>query len=402
MFDFDDFEQVSAGATERQASTAKIMVVYRTEQCLHTVQEAVCFEGLELSGAIGYDADKLPDLLIGCSAQLLLIETGNDFGTGVEQQLFDLRHLLPRECQVVLLGPDGSMSLVRRLRQQGFLYLLWPASRQDIVDQLKLCLHQRQMTNAHNTMRVAVMGCKGGCGTTLVAASLARSLADETGQSGMLVDHGYRGGNMHVMLGLSDLADKASAKRESVVFDQALDFIQASSLEIKVSEKLNYLTGPDRERIHEAVDLLSWDNNFLVEDCANESPFSNREPDEDWLSSLNALVITVHPSLSGLYLCKCLLERLEQRRSSVRCFLVLNYCQPNKQIDRTMVEQYLNRSIACELPWYPHCEDYLITGKSFVSGTGALGLPLQNLARQLLGKPVCSKTFLSWLLRRIS
>lgn len=396
MLEFDNLQTTLSNEPEA-SNDGQVLVIYKTDNCLSTVREALAFEGFPAPNVL---EGKLPDRidqLTGCRAQLLIIESSDDD----QDQILLLRRVLPRYCSIILLGTDNQVSTARQWRRMGIDYQLWPAAKEDIVDQIRLSLDQTSTRTAHSAVRVGVTGAKGGAGVSFLSAQLAKALAKETGQSGLLVDHGYQSSNMHVMLGMSALERESRETRWSFPPEQNLDFVEASSLQIRVSEKLNYLGSSSLASTHQALNLLSRDNSFIIEDCASETPATNGE----WLTQLDALIIVIPATFSGLCQGRVLLEQLQeklQKKSyeNLRCYLVLNHCQPRQKVTNHLAEQYFKRTLHTELPWADRCEDWLITGESAESGCPALARPLRNIARAILGKPPLDDTLLDRLLRR--
>lgn len=395
MMEFDDLQTTLSRESEISAN-GQAVVIYQTTDCLTTVREALAFEDFPAPDVLEGKLSDLIDQLTGCQAQLLIIESSDDD----REQILLLRRMLPRYCSIMLLGKDDRMSTVRQWRRMGIDYQLWPAAKEDIIDPIRLSLDQTSTHPAHAAVRIGVTGVKGGVGTSFLSAQLARALAKETGQLGLLVDHGYRGSNLHVMLGMAALERESRETRLSFAPEHTLDFVEASSLQIRVSEQLNYVGSSGLTSTHQALNLLSWDNSFIVEDCACETPVA----DNEWLTLLDILILVIPATFSGLCQGRLLLEQLQEQlqkknHENLRVYLVLNHCQPGRQVTKKLAEQYFKRTLHTELPWVKRCEEWLITGESAERGCPAMAGPLRNIARAILGKPPLNETLLDRFIR---
>ncbi|CAM3513643.1 hypothetical protein [Parendozoicomonas haliclonae] len=390
MLDFDDLK--SDGSTDSKLlDRGSIQLIYQSEQCLQTVREALASEGLADPETLSGELMACFDQLAGSQAQLVIVEAGNMTSTdltsdNLSEQLKLLRRLLPNQCAIILLGEDNRISIERQWRRRGIRYLYWPATRDDLIELVRECLAPTATRSTHSALRIGIVGAKGGAGCSFLAAQLARALAVETGQPGLLVDHAENGSNLHVMLGQSELEARSRETRTSLSGEPILDFVTASSLQIRISQHLNYLGSGASELNRQAVDLLAWDNSFVVEDGGSLLLSHNPE----WLSSLNIVLLIIPATLSGLAQGRLFLEQLQNEYAdgerNPRCILVLNHNQPGRQITRQLAEQYFKRTLQAELPWIDRCEDWLITGTLPESGCPKLAAPLNDLARTLLGK----------------
>ena len=399
MLKLDDLQTAYPKEPE-QTTNDEVLVIYQTRACLDTVCEALAFADQSKPETLKGELSNLLDQLTGCQVRLLIIETNDN--DQEQQQISLLRRMLPSHCAIILLGGNNQVSTVREWRRMGISYQLWPADKEDIVDQLRLSLSQTSTRTAHAALRIGVTGVKGGAGTSLLSAQLARMLVSETGQSGLLVDHGYQGSNLHVMLGIATLEVEAKDARQLFTPQQDIDFVQASSLLIRLSEQLNYLSSSSLHTTHQAINQLTWDNSFIVEDCAAELPVS----DSDWLAQLDTLIIVIPATFSGLCQGRVILEQLHGQLQKPECeklryFLVLNHCQPKQKVNAELARQYFKRTVHGELPWVAGCEEWLITGESADTGCPAIARPLRNIARTIIGKSTLTDTPLERLKRRI-
>ena len=391
---------------------------YQTTECFRLLEETLLYEGFEAPVARVCTNDNISDAVAETDYSLLFIEVTDQ----LMDQALRLRSHLSHDTRVVLIGHEDSISTLRAIEDLGFYYLLWSSNKQDIAAFLHT-LRDDQHRNrgpqqVRAAMRVAVVGLKGGSGCTMAAAELAYGLAEESHQQVIVVDHGYTGSNMHIMLGKRDLLRQPIGSEGmqhhtlGSFLDQAGSQSQLSRVEKQISylgfelglddEKNAAIATPEslREYTNNVLKTLQRDANFIVEDYSASTKFY---PHPRWLCSLvEGVVLVVQPSLSGLHETRAFLEQFHIHNAlaanPARLILVLNHCRPTGGVDRKAVEEYLGQKIDIELPYLKNCEELLTSGKRFISGRTRLNNPFTNLSRLILGKPLLKQSLLSRLL----
>lgn len=387
-------------APDEQDPGSTIQVFYHSQECQHSLQEACQSEGMGAPASEAVNADELHSQIKNLKASLIFIETD----TNTEKLATSLCHMASRSNDIVLIGQDDSISLIRKLASLGFYYLLWPASRQDIVELLRSLRSDRALDkrpqSARTAMRIAVVGMKGGCGSSLVAVETATNLIEETSQPVLLVDHNYHDSNLHILLGKPSLNRKRIDSQTLASFDnsQAVDSIQAQSQLVRIQTNLNYFgldnTSSETRKLwsfsQSVLESQTREHSFIVEDYP--SPTKYILASQNHLSTLtDCLIIVIPPTLSGLYATRGFLQHLQFEQSQsphkVRLLAVINHSQPDCTLNLQDAEEYLEQPVAAELPWQAGCENQLIEGHGLKEGKQELNLALENLTRCIIGKP---------------
>ena len=399
MLDFGQSTKTNKTLDEQNTGST-IQVFYHSQECQQSLQEACQSEGFGVPGSEPFIAEELYRTIKDSKASLIFIETDGN----TEELAASLCHIASRNNDIVLIGQDDSISLIRKLANLGFYYLLWPASRQDIVELLRSLRSDRALDNrpqsARMAMRIAVVGMRGGCGSSLVAAETARNLIEETSQPVLLVDHNYHDSNLPILLGKQSLGRKTIDSQTLASFDdsQAVDSIQAQSQLVRIHTNFNYLglenTKAETRKLWSftqgVLESQTREHSFIVEDYPSSTKYILAS--QSRLSTLaDCLIVVVPPTLSGLHAARSFLQHLHFEQSSssnkVRTLTVINHSQPGSTINLQDAEEYLEQSLMTELPWQTGCENQLIEGNGLKEGNQDLNLALENLTRCIIGKP---------------
>jgi pilus assembly protein CpaE len=139
--------------------------------------------------------------------------------------------------------PDVNL-VVRSMRAGAREFLNLPLSSASMAEALTRVTFQRpapRQAKKPVTRKLFVfLGAKGGCGVTTLASNFAVALAQESGQSTLLIDLGVPLGDVSINLGMVPKYSTANAFQDSA----RLDFSFLSSLLAKHSSGLNVLAGP--------------------------------------------------------------------------------------------------------------------------------------------------------------
>ncbi|MDW2178536.1 chromosome partitioning protein ParA, partial [Vibrio sp. 1637] len=166
--------------------------------------------------------------------------------------------------------------------------------------------------------RVAVVGSKGGIGTSFIATEISSKLASNDIDN-ILVDHQYNNSNIDVLLALDDF--KPRSIDEYAVPIHELDTEGANSYLTKIRKNLRLLSlGSDRSQAEvfnysqALCELLSRNTNFIIEDFSGSIDF-HAEP-HMLIENYDVVVVIFEPSISSIRNARTLLEQLENKQLS--------------------------------------------------------------------------------------
>ena len=94
-----------------------------------------------------------------------------------------------KHLSCILLTPDASPETLIAAMRAGFRDVLnWPLERRALGDALVRLEAQRLKTNTHTTEIVSFMSCKGGVGTSFIAANVAETIASARQKRVLMID----------------------------------------------------------------------------------------------------------------------------------------------------------------------------------------------------------------------
>ena len=198
------------------------------------------------------------------SPELIIVET-DDIGEAFIEKLGELAGLCAEGTDAVIIGPKNDVHLYRDLVDMGVKdYLVRPVSEKDLVKVIaKTLIDKRGFSGSR---LVAVMGSKGGVGTTDISQALAWDISEKLKQKTMLMDLAGSSSNMGIVYGL----EPSSSLSEAVKFGMSG-------------------TEDDMERI-----CQKFSDNLSLLVCGAESLLSET-PSPDSVEALLKRVMQKHP-----------------------------------------------------------------------------------------------------------
>ncbi|HEY1095698.1 MAG TPA: hypothetical protein VGF14_00495 [Alphaproteobacteria bacterium] len=133
-------------------------------------------------------ADAIARYKRGPSPDLLILETDqpDDMFT---RHLISLAQVCGEQTAALVIGPENDISLYRQLRSVGITdYLVRPVPLNDLIDAINHILTER-LGRGESTL-TAIIGSKGGVGTTRLSQALAQSFAQFLHEKCTLMDGG--------------------------------------------------------------------------------------------------------------------------------------------------------------------------------------------------------------------
>lgn len=211
---FDLSEELVLDTGKKKAATPKSVVpkqsggaalFYSDAECKEAVLEAYTFEGLDAPQCI----KGLPTAAKGKDQELgdvVIVQVTESLD--IELDAEEINATLPNSKTVILLGQIDSIHTLRRLEKMGFYYLPWPVDKSELIECLRQAsLDERKRYESgyfRKAKRIAVVGTKGGIGTSVIATELCALLAKK-GSRSILVDHHYTLSNIDIILSQKDL-----------------------------------------------------------------------------------------------------------------------------------------------------------------------------------------------------
>ncbi|OBT15846.1 hypothetical protein A9264_06030 [Vibrio sp. UCD-FRSSP16_10] len=405
---FDLSEELSLDIDKKKKSSPKAnapkqsggaTLFFNDAECKETVLEAYNFEGLEVPTCIKGlpNSDKQQAL-----GDVVLVQMTQSLDIEIDAQ--QVNATLPNSKTVILLGQTDSIHTLRRLEKMGFYYLPWPVDKLELIECLKQASRDERKRYEsgyfRKAKRVAVVGTKGGIGTSVIGTELCSLLAKK-GSRTVLVDHHYSLSNIDIILSKKELeqVDISSITVEPSKLDEE----SASSYLNEVEHNFLYLgfTGEDKldelEKYTNTVsEKLSRQANFIVSDYSGSLDFPVKA--ETLIAEHDVVVLITEPSVSGIRATQRLLDKIKDvvipQLVRPRVMVVINHHRPEASFNLNIeeVERFLKVKADMVIPFYKTASKQLIDGKKLQALEKGKQVPFTQLAMVINGQNLKKKT----------
>ena len=381
----------------------------QSKECRLLIEEAFCFEGMSLPSFVSNSDEKIRDHVRQSDVEIALVELTDSLS--VSEDMRRISHLLPNSASVIVIGQEDAISTIRNLKDMGFYYLFWPDTKPDMLEFVTNVDDNRQRERGLGKKRIAkkiaIWGCSGGVGTSLLATEVSAHLADKHHAKCLLVDHDYYAGNIDILLKMENFQKKALAINS---IDTDVDTTYAHSMTRKINDMLSLLSLTSEEHsTHELKeytrsleDLLNEQNNFIVSDL---SKGGQTQVDYRYLADeVDTTVLVCSPAISSIRQLKKMSDWLAEKAPNSRQIFVINFTQPNKatvlSIDE--VEAFLGRSMDIEIPFEMGMLKHILDGGYLYSSRLSSARPIASLTSMIMGENVSKKVKQSkrWFFRK--
>lgn len=385
-------------------------LIYQSQQCLDLVQEIFVFEGWnkpvvikEALRATKFDNKELNEIIL-----LELNESAN-----VVEDTRRFASQIPTHKGVIVIGKEDAISTLRALKDMGFYYVFWPVNKQELGDFITHVNNNLRnfsgVSKKRKAKRVAVVGSKGGTGTTLVCAELT-SILSMQGIDTILVDHQYVDSNVDVMLSLKDLQRQNVTEMTMPVHE--LDDESAVGFLTQVKQNLRLLALEGGETEHQLLafsqticQLLTRNTNFIIEDYSASIGF--RVDPLKLIEHNDVVIVVVEPSVSSVRNARRLIDRINTLQVSdqqkLRVITVLNTHRPDSTfaLKKSEVEGYLSVPVDVELGYCKSLARILLEGKRAHKHDKPMQQAFDSLSRLINGQVREKRRPLKQLLRQV-
>ncbi|WP_104041010.1 AAA family ATPase [Vibrio hyugaensis] len=391
---------------ENTHGPAGCVLLYQSLECMSLVKEMFEFEGWNSPNCL--KQSNIPQSFYSEQSGNIVILELNESDDIVRDAQHFATHL-PTHKGIIVIGKEDSISTLRQLKEMGFYYLFWPINKHEFAD-FVMNVHRNLQTYSgvskqRKAKRVAVVGSKGGIGTSLITTELSSKLSSQNIDT-ILVDHQYNDSNIDVLLAMEDF--KSRAIDEFSVPIHELDTEGALSYLTKIRKNLRLLA-LQSERNQDDIfsynqtlcELLSRNTNFIIEDFSGSVDF---RVDPHWLiENYDVVVVVFEPSVSSVRNAKVLLEQLESKQVSmgkrIRTITLANHHRPENTfvIEQTDLKKYLGSEVNLDMPYCRSLSHLLLEGKRAHKHDRSINRTIEDLTRLINGQQTHHST--SWLSR---
>jgi len=302
----------------------------------------------------GIDA-AIADYTQSASPELVIIET-SDISDAFIQKLGNLAVVCAEGTDAVVIGPTNDVHLYRSLVGMGVRdYLVRPVAELDITKVIAQALvEKRGLTGAR---LIAVVGSKGGVGTTTVAQILAWNIAERQKQKTLLMDAAGSNGTIGVAYGLEPSTGFAEAVRvgASGTEDDMKRIMQTATenLSLLVCGGEPVLSArPDPDGVETLVNRLLQKYPVVVIDLSGAS----RAVQKRIVSIAARVVMVTTPMLSALRNARTYLAETKTLRTSLKDVdLVINMqgMAGSAEVPVKDIQEALGLESSVKIPYAP-------------------------------------------------
>ncbi|MCG9658679.1 CobQ/CobB/MinD/ParA nucleotide binding domain protein [Vibrio mediterranei] len=397
---FDITKKLPESKKPKSSSTSSNItcsLVYQTEECRNLVEELFEFEGWDCPiGVQQHKADS--EFYSKQESNLILLELNESSNVVADAQAVAAK--LPTHKGVIVIGKEDAISTLRSLKEMGFYYLFWPINKYEFAE---FVMHvnndlkaQRGVSKERRAKRVAVVGSKGGVGTSFIATELGTKLAGE-GVDTILVDHQYSGSGTDVLLGLTEFSarqlDELSVPLHELDMEGALSYLTSVSSELRLLSIQGNAEQQDLLNYNQTLcELLVHNTNFIVEDYSGSVDFPL---DCDMLvRNYDVIAIVIEPTVTAVRKAKALISEIDTSRDltkkRTRIVTVVNHHRPNNNfpIAHDDVTKFLGASVDLDFEYCKQLAHLQIDGKRVYKHDRSVNRSIDQLARLVNGQPI--------------
>ncbi len=290
------------------------------------------------------------------SPDLIIIET-DSIDDGFTEKLEVLAAHCPEGTAAIVIGPVNDVNLYRKLIGMGISdYLVRPVKVDTLSSDVARSLIER--LGATGSRLIAMIGAKGGVGSTVLAQTLAWGAADVLNQKTILMDAAGGWSTLNIGMNFEPAttlveAVRASASQNDDAFKRMI---------FQASEKLHVLSSGGDVMLEDLVDPAGYESLIdklmmtypvVVIDLSNSPTALQRTV----LSRAHEIVLVTTPLLPSLRAARTLIQEIKDIRGDTdKCLdLVVNMAglAAKQEISRSDLEQALERKPAITVPFNP-------------------------------------------------
>lgn len=397
MFDLVERLNVKNEDSNQSKENLNTVLFYQTDECRSLINESFRFDGNSEPKNSKNSDDEIRQVDLINPPNIVILELNTS--VNVVQDAQRISHLLPSNVSVVVIGSEDAISTIRLLKEMGFYYLFWPVSKQECSDFMRHVAsnHEEHKGVGENrkAKRVAMVGVKGGMGTSLLSSEVARSLSLDRGVSTLLVDHNYHGGNLDIFMGLKQF-QKRSLQKGTLFSD--IDTAYASGLVKKITPTLSVLaieseaiSTQELAEYTQAIQkqVLSY-SSVMVEDHAQL--IRNTTDMNKLIENIDVIVFVLDSSVSALreYNRLYQLATTHNVENKVRVITVMNSIRPNNPaaVSFEETEKYTGHRPHVFVPFDNKAAKYVLEGSQILKTKSVMARPISNLVSLILGEEV--------------
>ncbi len=292
----------------------------------------------------------------GASPEMIFIETDTTDSSFIGR-LDTLSGLCNEKTSAIVIGPVNDVNLYRSLTAIGVSdYLVIPVPEETLSEVIATTLIEKLGTSGSRL--IAVIGAKGGVGTTALAQAMAWASADQMAQKTLLLDAAGAWSTLPVGMGFEPVASTA----EAIKAVTAKDHDSLRRMLYNVHERLFVLatgTEPMLEvpaqitQFEEILNMTMASHPVVIADLSGAIPSVKKTI----LTRAHEIVVVTTPTLPALRSARALIQEIKKiyggHSHAVELVVNMAGLAPGKEVSRGDIKTAMECDAAAVLPFDP-------------------------------------------------
>ncbi|MDN2480401.1 chromosome partitioning protein ParA [Vibrio agarivorans] len=388
-------ESASKEVVAAQHGPVGCVLVYQTQECMDLVKEMFEFEGWSEPTFIKhsnisskfYEQQQSSIVLLELTQSESMLADAQDFASH-----------LPTHKGLIVIGQQDSIVTLRELKEMGFYYLLWPLNKFEFSD-FVLNVHKdlesfSGVSEKRKAKRVAIVGSKGGIGTSFITSELSSKLSSQNIDT-ILVDHQYNDSNIDVLIGLKDFQSRAideySVPIHELDTEGALSYLNKIRKNFRLLSLQGDLGQGDLFSYNQTLcELLNRNANFIIEDYSGSVDFQLNP--HLLVENYDVVVVVFEPSVSSVRNARTLLSQLENKQVAmskrIRVITLANHHRPENTfvINHNELEKFLEAKVDIEMAYCKRLSHLIVEGKKVHKHDRSINQTIEDLSSLINGQ----------------
>lgn len=290
------------------------------------------------------------------SPEIVMIEAETTDESFVAR-LTELSAHCEEHTSAIVIGPENDVNLYRRLTSMGVSdYLVRPVPEETLGDVIAQTLIEK--LGAAGSRLIAVVGAKGGVGTSSLAQALAYGTSENLSQKTLLLDAAGAWSSLGVGMGFEPVASTA----EAIKAVTARDMDSLRRMLYTVNDKLTVLATGTEPMLDVAASIGQFEdivnttmNNYpvLVADLSGAGPNLKKT----LLTRAHEIIVVSTPTLASLRAARALMQEIKKLHGgqAQNIDLVLNMVgmAPGKEVPKGDIKTALDVEPEAIIPFDP-------------------------------------------------
>ncbi len=288
------------------------------------------------------------------SPDIILVETDTTADSFVGR-LGALSSNCSEKTSAIVIGPVNDVNLYRSLTSMGVSdYLVYPVPFDTLSEVIATTLIEK--LGASGSRLIAVVGAKGGVGTTAIAEAMGWISADFFSQKTLLLDAAGAWSSMGVGLGYEPIASTAEAIKAAIAKDQD----SLKRMYYQASDKLFALATGAESMLESAPQLAQFEDvlnaalsNYpvVIADLSGAAPSVKKSV----LTRAHQIVVVSTAALSSLRSARALIQEIKkiQNGKPVELFINMSGIAPGKEVPKGDIKSAMDCDPSLLIPFSP-------------------------------------------------